>query len=188
MTPHDTAFDNAAASMKSSWGWVLAYALLVIVIGVLALFNPVATGFAAGMLFGAMLVVYGIASIVTGFSALGRRHRWLDILLGVLAILAGLVIMFMPLSGAASLVWALGFWLTLAGILEIAGSFSAAFDKGWRLFLGVLDLGLGLILLFASPATSLLYLASIIGISFLFRGAFLISLALNMRRIGHAQG
>ncbi len=188
MSVHSNTPRSLTSEIGSGWGWVFAYGLILIVIGVLAFANPIATGVATGILFAAMLLIYGVVSIVSGFSALRPRHRWLDILLGVLAVLAGLVVMFAPLSGAASLVWAFGFWLTFAGVLELIGAFQSAFDKGWRLFLGALDLVLGLILLFASPQTSLLYLASIIGISFLFRGAFLLLLALSMRRMGHARG
>ncbi len=169
----------------SSWGWVLAYGILVMLIGILALYNPIATGFATGILFGALLIVYGVFALVSGISGVVQHHRWVEILLGVLAILAGIVVLVMPLSGAWSLVWALGFWLAVSGVFQIVTAIRIAFNRGWRLFLGIVDVVLGAILLLADPASSLLYLAAIVGISFLFRGSFLVVLSLAMRRLAH---
>jgi uncharacterized membrane protein HdeD (DUF308 family) len=182
MSSSNSAFDSVEAAAGAGWGWVLGYGLLVIAIGILALLNPVATGFATGILFGGLLVVYGVIAIASGISSLSRRARWIEILLGVLALIAGIAILFMPFAGAWSLVWALGFWLIVSGVFQIASGIQGAYDKAWRLFLGLLDLVLGAILLFASPASSLIYLAAIVGVSFLFRGAFLVSLALALRR------
>ncbi|AZI34779.1 hypothetical protein NT2_02_03810 [Caenibius tardaugens NBRC 16725] len=179
--------DNPALhAARSAWGWILAYGLIVIAIGVLALLNPVATGFAAGFLLAIMLIVYGISAIVSGFSAFAHRGRWVEILLGLLALAAGIALLFIPLAGAASIVWMLGFWLFAAGIVEIVSAIQGTHDKGWRLFLGILDVILGAILFLSSPETSLLYLAFIIAASFLFRGVFLITLALATRQATRA--
>ena len=183
MVSSNDSFDRVGAAIGSGWGWVLAYGLLVMLIGIFALLNPAATGLATGILFGLMLIVYGVIAIASGFSSLARRGRWIEILLGLLALLAGVVILMMPFAGAWSLVWALGFWLAVSGVFQIAGAFKSAYDKGWRLFLGLLDLVLGGILFFASPASSLVYLAAIVGVSFLFRGIFLVFLALALRRL-----
>ena len=178
----DQTHNPVLNATRSAWGWILAYGLIVIAIGVLALLNPVATGLAAGFLLAIMLTVYGISAIVSGFSAFSQRGRWVEILLGLLALAAGIALMFIPLAGAASIVWMLGFWLFAAGVVEIISAVQGTHDKGWRLFLGVLDVILGAILFLANPETSLLYLAFIIAASFLFRGAFLISLALATRQ------
>jgi uncharacterized membrane protein HdeD (DUF308 family) len=45
---------------------------------------------------------------------------------------------------------------------------------------------LGGFLLFSGPASSLVFLAGIVGISFLFRGVFLIILALGLRRLSRS--
>src|SRR3546814_18708121 len=42
----------------TGWGWILAYGVIVFLVGMLALFNPPATGMATGLLIGVMLVVY----------------------------------------------------------------------------------------------------------------------------------
>jgi len=77
----------------------------------------------------------------------------------------------------------MGFWLLLSGIFQIVGAVRVAFDRWWRLFLGIVDLVLGGILLFAGPLPSLAFLALLVGISFLFRGLFLLMLALGLKRM-----
>ena len=84
---------DGSMDLKTGWGWILAYAVLVIAIGILALVNPIATGFATGVLVGGMLLVYGVMAIAAGLSALSNRGRWIELLLGILALIAGVAFM-----------------------------------------------------------------------------------------------
>lgn len=189
MTSPDNASPDplsADPARRTGWGWVLAYGLLVMLIGLFALLNPLATGFATGLLLGAMLLVYGILAIAAGLSPLSPRARWIELLLGALSILAGILTFFNPFAGALTLVMLIGAWLLVIGIFEIAGAWRAPYDRGWRLLLGVLDAVLGGLLLFSGPATGLGFLAVAVGLSFLFRGSFLILLAMGLRRLGNA--
>ncbi len=180
--PTDGPFDDRAPA-RAGWGWILAYAVLVGLIGILALFNPVATGFATGLLLGLLLLFYGGSAIASGLSSLSRRARWIEIVLGLLALVAGVFILFNPLLGALSLVWVIGAWLLVAGIVQVVAAFRAPHDRGWRLLLGVVDAVLGALLLFSGPVTGLAFLAIAVGISFLFRAVFLGVLALGIRRM-----
>lgn len=183
--PYPT-FGGAGIHHKTGWGWILAYGVIVILIGLLALLNPLATGVATGFLLGVMLVVFGIFAIAAGLSSLSGRARWIELLLGVLSTLAGVVTIFNPFAGALSLVLLIGAWLLVSGIFEIVSAFRIAHDRVWRLLLGVLDVVLGGLLLFSGPGTGLVFLAFCVGISFLFRGVFLVMLALGLRRVARA--
>jgi uncharacterized membrane protein HdeD (DUF308 family) len=162
---------------------VLAYGIALVLIGVIALTNPLATGLATGLLLAIVLVLYGVAAIASALSAFAQRGRWIELILGLLALAAGLAIFFAPYLGALSLVWAIGFWLAVSAVFQIATAIRFVPDRWWRLFLGLLDLVLGAILLFAAPAAGLAYLALIVGISFLFKGVFFIVLAFALRRL-----
>ena len=172
-----------AGSAGTGWRWMLAYGVIVIVIGFLALMNPLATGFATGLFLAAALIVYGIAALISAASSFAQRGRWVELSLGLLALAAGALIFLLPYLGALSLVWATGFWLFVSGVLQISGALRFKADRWWRLFLGLVDVLLGIILLFAGPWPSLAFLALMVGISFLFKGVFLITLALGIRRI-----
>lgn len=171
---------------KTGWGWTLAYGVLVILLGFLALINPLATSMATGLFLGVVLLVYGVSAIASGLSSLSRRARWLEIILGVLSILAAILTVFNPFASALSLVLLIGSWLFVMGLFEIVGAIRSAHDRMWRLLLGILDTVLGGLLLFSGPVTGISFLAFAVALSLLFRGAFLIVLALGLRRIGKA--
>lgn len=183
MASHD---DRNGDQVKTGWGWVLAYGILVILLGFLALLNPLATGLATGLFLGVVLLIYGVSAIASGISALSRRARWVEILLGVFSILAAVLVIFNPFAGALSLVFLIGAWLFVIGVFEIVGAFRSPHDRGWRLLLGIIDVILGGLLLFANPTTGLAFLAFAVGLSLVFRGIFLVILALGLRRIEKA--
>lgn len=178
--PISSAF---AGSTTTGWRWMLAYGVIVILIGFLALMNPLATGLATGLFLAAALIVYGIAALISAASSFAERGRWVELALGLLALAAGVLIFFTPYLGALSLVWATGAWLFVSGVLQISGALHFKPDRWWRLLLGLVDVVLGIVLLFAGPWPSLTFLALMVGISFLFKGVFLVTLALGIRRI-----
>ncbi len=167
----------------SSWGWILGYGIQLAAIGVLALVQPIATGLATGLFLAFMLISGGVLGIIAGFTEKGWRSRWLDIAVGTLSLLLGLAVIWNPLLGAFSLVWAIGLWLVICGGLEFSAGLNPVPHRGWLLFLGVIDILFGVYLLFAGAADALLILAVIVGLSFLFRGVFLSIFAIRLRQI-----
>ena len=171
---------------SKGWIGVLAYGILLVFGGIVAFFNPIAAGFATGVLFGMGLILYGVFAIAAGVSALSTRSKILEILLGIIAILAGAFVLFDPFQGAASLGWAIGLWLLVSGILQLIYVFQGGHDRIWRALLGVIDIVLGGYLVISGPITGLAFVAALVGFSFLFRGFFLMSLAFTLRRIGRS--
>ncbi len=162
LEPHvenDPLVGSLAEAPGKAWGWVLAYGVLLLLIALIVIANPLVAGMATGLLIGVVLVIYGIAAVASGWTSLSRRARWVEVLLGLLAVAAGVFAIFNPVAGALSLVWAIGAWLVASGVFQIAFALKAQHDRGWRLFLGALDVVLGLVLLFANPATGLAFLA-----------------------------
>lgn len=187
LEPHvenDPLVGSLAEAPGKAWGWVLAYGVLLLLIALVVIANPLVAGVATGLLIGVVLVIYGIAAVASGWTSLSRRARWVEVLLGMLALVAGVFAILNPVAGALSLVWAIGAWLAVSGVFQIAFALKTQHDRGWRLFLGALDVVLGLVLLFANPATGLAFLAVIIMISLVVRGVFLILLALSLRKLG----
>jgi len=178
----DPWFRDPSLLQGTGWGWILAYGVMLAVIGVLALVEPLATGFATGIFLAFVLVVGGILGIVAGFSARGWRSSWLDFAVGLISLVLGLLILWDPFAGALSLVWAIGLWLVLCAIMEFAAAARTALHRGWLIVLGIIDLVMGLALMFAGPAAALVFLAMVVGISFLLRGLFLAIFALRLRR------
>ena len=137
MPQNDPLTSSVETEPGPAWGWILAYGVLVVLIGSLALGNPLATGLATGFLLGVMLLTYGLVALISGLSSLSKRGRWIEALLGLLGVAAGGFVLFAPFAGALSLVWAIGFWLFVAGILELVSAIKGSHDRGWRFALGL---------------------------------------------------
>lgn len=181
--PADPDSPPLARDMAGSWGWVLAYGVLLVILAVLLLGNPYLTGLATGWLLGILLVVYGILAIVAGLRWMAGGARWIEVLLGILAVAVGLYALWNPLIGALSLLWAIGIWLLVAGGFQIAHAFRTRENRLWWLVLGVLDVILGLVLAFSGPIAGLAMLAFLVSLSFAMRGVFMITAALALRRL-----
>ena len=99
--------------------------LLLLIVGVVAIRNPLASLAALGM-------VIGIAWIAEGIMALTEADRggsrWFAMVLGILSIVAGVVVLFLPVGSLAALVVYGGIFLVVLGIIQIVRAF--AFGRG----------------------------------------------------------
>jgi len=177
-----SAGEGLAPRTSPQWGWLLASGIIGIIVGIIALFFPGATILAAAVFLGIGLIVQGIleiaAAIRAGAGATGRG--WL-VAFGVLALVAGVLVLFRPGTGVIVLVWGLILWFVIAGVNDLVAAASAREHRGWNIAMGVISLIAALILLF-SPATAVGVLALVIALGFILRGGLAIGLALTMRR------
>lgn len=71
-------------------------------------------------------ITRGVVAIVLAFdSNVGGGTRWLNAIIGALAIFAGLVVVWYPGAATLAWVWVLGFYALVAGAMEIALGFMA---------------------------------------------------------------
>ncbi|HYZ14829.1 MAG TPA: DUF308 domain-containing protein [Candidatus Acidoferrum sp.] len=102
------------------WGWLLFEGIVGILAGVFTFFYPIATVFALAFLLGAWAIISGILAIGSAFDA--RRHvphEWLWVLSGIVSIIFGVAVFFVPAVGLFGLVYMLSFYALLAGIFFI---------------------------------------------------------------------
>lgn len=169
--------------LLGSWKWLLVFALVLIVLGIFAIANPLATIIATSMMLAISLLIIGAMSLGIGLSAKGVAGRWVDIVFGILAILGGILTFTAPIEGALTLVWTLGALYAVTGVVELLGAFRATQNRGWLMVMGVIDVVLGFWIMFMLPGTALLTLAFIVGLGFIIRGALLAYASLQMRRL-----
>jgi uncharacterized membrane protein HdeD (DUF308 family) len=104
------------------------------------------------------------------------RHWWVFLIRGLLFILVGIYMICSPASSYAALGFLFGLIILLAGIAELLHVYreNRARNRGWHLFLGIVDIILGIILM-GHIAASITILRIIVGIWFLLRGFSLLS-------------
>jgi uncharacterized membrane protein HdeD (DUF308 family) len=107
-----------------SWGALLLEGLLAIAVGVVALLWPASTALAFVWLIGFWALATGILEIA---SAIKLRkvieHEWALGIAGALSVAFGLLMFYRPLAGGVAVVWWLGAYAFLAGIMMIVVGF-----------------------------------------------------------------
>ena len=102
------------------WWAVLLEGVAGVVIGLVTFFWPNITGLALLYLIAAWALITGIFEIVAAIQL--RRvitGEWMMILGGLLSIIFGVLLFVFPSAGAISLVWVIGIYAIVFGILEI---------------------------------------------------------------------
>lgn len=167
---------------SSGWGWILASGILGLLVGVIALLNPIATAVVAAIFLGIGLIIQGALEIGVAWRAeTGSTGRGWLAAFGVLALVAGILVLFSPGGGVVALVWGLILWFIIAGVHDLLVAGSERQHRGWNILLGVLSLVVAFILI-VSPFSAIPLIGIMVGLGFLLRGAADIGLALSMRR------
>ena len=173
---------TAAAAPVRGWGWTFVAGIVLFAGGIVAIFHPLVTGLATALLLGSALLAGGAFALLAGISDLRGRGGWLYAILGLSGLLAGLLVLFNPFAGALSLVWAIGVWLVAGGIFELFGGLSARRGRWWLILVALVDIALGVVLMFMDPFSALFLLAVAVGLSLAVRGIGLALYGLGLRR------
>lgn len=109
------------------------------------------------------------------------KHWWVILLRGIGFILLSIYLFASPLSGYIALSFLFGLVILLAGLVELLHAYQdrGSANRGWHLFLGIIDIILGIILM-SHLAAGMLILRIVVGFYFLFRGISM----LNYRHVG----
>ncbi|MEN6342333.1 MAG: DUF308 domain-containing protein [Methanospirillum sp.] len=116
-----------AGSEMASMRWILiAGAVVTLILGVLALWNPTGFVIAIAILIGIWAFVLGLFQIFVGIAGRTAPYWWLTLISGVLGVIVGLYILTQPVAGSVVLIWALGIYAIVFGIERIVLAFSPA--------------------------------------------------------------
>jgi uncharacterized membrane protein HdeD (DUF308 family) len=111
---------------QQPWGWMLFSGILGIVIGLLALARPGATAVALLFLLGIWAVARGILEIIVAISLRRElRGEWRLLIAGVLSIVFGAIIFAEPAAGLMAVLWLVGTYAVLYGIMLVMLAFRA---------------------------------------------------------------
>lgn len=98
--------------------------------GALVLGQPLLTGFLAGRF---LILLIGVAAIVAGavhlFHGRGRTPSWRSVLSGITYLLLGVIVMFNPYATQAAIMFLLSAWAVVTGLLAIGTSLLLRRDR-----------------------------------------------------------
>jgi uncharacterized membrane protein HdeD (DUF308 family) len=174
--------------VSRNW-WVFAIrGIAAIVFGILAFIWPAMTLTVLVLLFGAYVLVDGVAllvALVRG-DALARRHGWAVGVIGVLGIVVGVGTFAWPGLTALSLLYLVAFWATLTGAFQVLAAVALRREldgEFWMALGGVASIVFGALLV-AFPGEGLISLAWLVGIWSVVFGISSLSLAYRLHEIG----
>lgn len=108
----------------SRWGWVLVEGILSVVAGIFAAVYPGLSALVLLYVMAAWAVLTGITEIVAAFTIREQASReWALGLAGLLSIVFGLILFILPGAGLLALLWLVGIYAIIFGILFIVRAF-----------------------------------------------------------------
>ncbi|NMH97916.1 HdeD family acid-resistance protein [Pseudonocardia acidicola] len=172
---------DTAVRVGGSRGWAIALGVLTIVAGLLVLLWPGPTAAVLAIIIGLELLVIGVFRIVAAFAIddASGGARTLVVLLGVLAILAGILVLRHPFQTIVVVGLLIGLYWVISGIVDIVRAIGHKVpSRGWTAVLGAFSLLAGIIVL-AFPLASVVALTWVLGV-LLFASGVLITVAAIM--------
>jgi uncharacterized membrane protein HdeD (DUF308 family) len=179
-----------ATSLHAHWKFFLIEGLILLVLGVVAIVVPPLATVAVEIFVGWIVLVSGIVGLVATLRTRGAPGFGWSLLSAVIAIVAGVVLLAWPLSGALSLTVILTVFLAAEGIASIMYALDHRRDltPRWSLMLvsGLVDLVLAGIIFAGLPGTAAWAIGLLLGINLVFGGIALIGMALRARTLAAA--
>jgi uncharacterized membrane protein HdeD (DUF308 family) len=177
---------DMVARVGRYWGWILAFGIITLLIGIAALVWPGRTLVVVAVLFGIQLIVMGIFRFAGAFASddLTGGTRVLLAVLGVLSLIIGLYAVRHIMITLLALALLLGIFWIVSGAVELftALSYRGMQGRGWTAAMGILSVLAGIVVL-VYPGISLLVLAVVLGIWLIVLGAMQITVAFRIRSL-----
>jgi uncharacterized membrane protein HdeD (DUF308 family) len=170
---------------KSAAGWSIGLAILMIVVGLLAIFKPFAAGLGISMMLGWLIVFSGVLHLIYAFAAGGVGSFLWRTLIGIVYIVGGFYLVLNPQIALASLTLVVGIILIAEAVLQVIAFFQLREmpGSGWILLDGIVTLLLGILILYPFPGSSQWAIGTIFGVNVLFSGITRLMYSIAARKL-----
>jgi uncharacterized membrane protein HdeD (DUF308 family) len=172
------------APLRAKWGWIVALGVVYTIAGFIALGSVAMATVVSVFVVGVMMIVAGVAEVISAFQIKTWGKFLLWVLLGLLYVVAGFVTFQNPLLAAVLLTLILGASLVASGVMRIILAFSMKREAPWIwvALSGAVTLLLGVLILMRWPVSSLYILGLFLGIDLIVAGASWVGIGLGLRR------
>lgn len=177
-----------AHEAKKNATWLIVLGVLTIILGILAIASPMISGMAVTLFIGGLLAFMGVLQIIAAFKSGQWGSGIIGTFIGILSIAAGLLLIFRPIAGMATLTLFLAAYFLVDGIFEIITAFKMKPEQGWgwMLFNGIIAGLLGFMLWRQWPISGSYAIGVLFGIHILMSGIVMTVLGFGGRRISGA--
>ena len=176
--------EGLVGGVRRASGWSIILSILMIVAGIIAIFAPMEAGLVIVIVLGWMAIFNGVAQIIFAFSH-EARHRWLEGILGLIYVIAGIYLLVHPVGALLALTLLLSCFLIVYGVFALVLAFQMrpAPGWGWVLFDAIVAILLGFLIYLHWPGASDWIIGTLFGISFIISGVSRLMVSLAVRRL-----
>jgi len=177
-----------AGVSKLGSGGSIAWAIVLIIFGFLAIALPFATSWGVVVVLAWLIIFSGAFQFVHAFQSQGVGPILWKLLVAILYLVVGIYLLLNPLLGVAAFTLALAIFFVLEGIFDLVAysKVRQLSGSGWILFDGIVTLILGILVWRQWPSSSLWVIGTLVGISMIFTGTTRLMLSLAARKLTRA--
>ncbi len=174
-----------AETAKKITGWFIGFAVLFIILGILAIAEPMVAAVAVALLVGWLLIFGGVAHLVSAFGGGGAGRVIWQVLIGIVYLAGGFYFLTHTLMGVGTLTLLLAGIILAEGVLEIIAYFKTRSSGGssWLLINGLITLLLGGLIWFHWPSSSVWAIGTLLGVNLLITGISRLMFGLAARKL-----
>ncbi|HUO89099.1 MAG TPA: HdeD family acid-resistance protein [Rhizomicrobium sp.] len=168
-------------------GLFVAQGIVMTLLGVAAVIWPYISSVAVDFYVGWLFILSGIMALGMMFLAPGVSSFFWSLFTGALSLFAGVLLLWHPVQGVATLTLVLVAFFIAEGVFQIAGAIAARgiFPEswGWMLVSGIIDLVLAGLIIAGWPGSTAWALGIVVGVNLISSGVAIIMVAATVRGV-----
>ncbi len=165
-------------------GKSIAWAIVLIIFGFLAIALPFATSFGVVIVIAWLIVFSGAFQFIHAFQSQGIGSTIWKLVVAILYLIIGIYFLLNPVIGVASFTLVLACFFVAEGVIDLVFYFQtrSVGGSGWILVDGIVTLILGILVWRQWPSSSLWLIGTLVGISMIMTGTARLMIGLAARR------
>lgn len=161
-------------------GASVLFGFLLVILGIAALSSFYITTYATILFFGWLLLIGGLVRVVLAFWGKKWSGFFLDLFMGILLSITGVLFINNPSLGLGTITLLLGFVFMVGGFMSVIASLAVRYHNwGWSFAYGIFLFIFGIAVLRHYPLSGILLVGLFVGLEFFLGGAALIAGAVS---------
>jgi len=176
-------------SIRKNPAFYIAEGLLLVLLGIISIVMPIVSTLAIEIILGGVLIISGIYRIYRSIRFIKEyKHFWLSLFSGIVALVAGILLLQNLLAGMIAIVIMLALYFLVDGIASIIQSTASRAHRYWGLLLssGIISIVLAIVILATLPVSATWLPGLLLGINLIIGGFTLFYSAISYKTTAKA--